>query len=198
MSHAQTILKLKFPQPYNIRKRVTSLVQLLLVSIMPNAGKTTRNYCILYAISWGAFCKYVQSCISLMPNAFWQDTCPSLWDVCSWTQLHTALISLQRYENAPFDSKHAFLNTLLTFTYLFSVSIFLLQKPPTMFYLGESGTLPVYKNTTNGSLLTSCTSIWEATSWEQSIQCYWFKNFPLDWNTKANIGRCFFLLASVH
>lgn len=164
MSHAQTILKLKFSQPYNIRKRVTNLVQLLLVSIMPNAWKTTRNYCVLYTISWGVFCKYVQSFISLMPNAFWQDTCPSLWDGCSWTQLHTALISLQRYENAPFDSKHAFLNTLLTFTYLFSVLIFLLEKTPAMFYLGEPGMLPVYKNTTDGSLLKSCNIYLEGNS----------------------------------
>lgn len=127
-------------------------------------GKTTRNYCVLYTISWGVFCKYVQSFISLMPNAFWQDTCPSLWDACSWTQLHTALISLQRYENAPFDSKHAFLNTLLTFTYLFSVLIFLLEKTPAMFYLGEPGMLPVYKNTTDGSLLTSCNIYLEGNS----------------------------------
>lgn len=50
MSHAQTILKLKFSQPYNIRKRVTNLVQLLLVSIMPNAWKTTRitAFCTLF------------------------------------------------------------------------------------------------------------------------------------------------------
>lgn len=39
MSHAQAILKLKFSQPFNSRKRVTNLVQLLLVSIMPNAWK---------------------------------------------------------------------------------------------------------------------------------------------------------------
>lgn len=40
-----------------------------------------------------------------------------------------ALTSQQRYENAPFDNKHAFLNTLLTFINLFSVLIFLLENP---------------------------------------------------------------------
>lgn len=71
MSHALTILKLKFSQPYKIRKRVTNLVQLLLVSIIPNAWKITRNYCILYMLFLeGFFSKYVQSLINLMPNAF--------------------------------------------------------------------------------------------------------------------------------
>lgn len=96
----------------------------------------------------------------------------------------------KRYENAPFDNKHAFLNTLLTFTNLFSVSIFLLEKTSTTLYLEESGMLPVY-NITNGSLLTSCTPVWEATSWEQSIQCYWLKNFPLDCNIKGQHRKMF-------
>lgn len=99
-------------------------------------------------------------------------------------------------KKAAFDNKYAFLNTLLTFTNLFPVSILLLEITSTL-RLEESGMPPVCNSITNGSLLTSCTSIWEASSSEQRIQCYWLRNFPLDWNTKANIGKCFFLLASV-